>query len=142
MLMRGRGTVTALDRQLRAMMEERDQLRRELLEQEHAARLRQQQADQLAARLEELRDRNGVREADIEQWRQQLHEARLALRGQEVTLEKERKATTEKLELLERNRDALKQEFENLANRIFEQKSERFSQQTRTSLDTLLNPFR
>ncbi len=142
MLMRGRGTVTALDRQLRAMMEERDQLRRELLEQEHAARLRQQQVDQLAARLEELRNRNGVLEADIEQWRQQLHEARLALRGQEVTLEKERKATTEKLELLERNRDALKQEFENLANRIFEQKSERFSQQTRTSLDTLLNPFR
>src|SRR5690606_17536179 len=81
MLMRGRGTVTALDRQLRAMMEERDQLRRELLEQEHAARLRQQQADQLAARLEELRNRNGVLEADIEQWRQQLHEARLALRG-------------------------------------------------------------
>ena len=72
----------------------------------------------------------------------ELGEARVALREQEVTLDKERRATTEKLELLERNRDALKQEFENLANKIFEQKSERFSQQTRTSLDTLLNPFR
>nr|WP_257900475.1 DNA recombination protein RmuC [Marinobacter sp. F4206] len=72
----------------------------------------------------------------------ELHSARVALREQEVTLDKERRATTEKLELLERNRDTLKQEFENLANKIFEQKSERFSQQTRTSLDTLLNPFR
>ena len=36
----------------------------------------------------------------------------------------------------------VKKLFENLANRIFEQKSERFSQQTRTSIDTLLNPFR
>jgi DNA recombination protein RmuC len=72
----------------------------------------------------------------------QLGEARVSLREQEVTLDKERRSTTEKLELLERNRDALKQEFENLANKIFEQKSERFSQQTRTSLDTLLNPFR
>ncbi|WP_404369349.1 DNA recombination protein RmuC [Marinobacter sp.] len=72
----------------------------------------------------------------------ELHQARVALRGYEVTLEEERRATDEKLSLLERNRDALKQEFENLANRIFEQKSERFTQQTKTSLDTLLNPFR
>ncbi|MFW5823367.1 MAG: DNA recombination protein RmuC [Marinobacter sp.] len=72
----------------------------------------------------------------------ELEAARVALREQAVTLEKEQKASAEKLELLERNRDALKQEFENLANRIFEQKSERFTQQTRTSLDSLLNPFR
>ncbi|MCG2580051.1 MAG: DNA recombination protein RmuC [Marinobacter sp.] len=72
----------------------------------------------------------------------ELGEARVALREYEVTLASERRASTEKLALLERNRDALKQEFENLANRIFDQKSERFSQQTRTSLDSLLNPFR
>ncbi|MEQ9546306.1 MAG: DNA recombination protein RmuC [Marinobacter sp.] len=72
----------------------------------------------------------------------ELGEARVELREYEVTLVSERRASNEKLALLERNRDALKQEFENLANRIFEQKSERFSQQTRTSLDSLLNPFR
>jgi DNA recombination protein RmuC len=72
----------------------------------------------------------------------ELHDAQVNVREQEVTLDKERRTTTEKLELLERNRDALKQEFENLANKIFEQKSEHFSKQTRTSLDTLLNPFR
>jgi len=72
----------------------------------------------------------------------ELGEARIELREYEVTLASERRASTEKLALLEHNRDALKQEFENLANRIFDQKSERFSQQTRTSLDSLLNPFR
>ncbi|TNE96054.1 MAG: DNA recombination protein RmuC [Gammaproteobacteria bacterium] len=72
----------------------------------------------------------------------ELHQAQVDLREQQVVLDKERRAAAEKLELLERNRDALKQEFENLANKIFEQKSERFTQQTRTSLDTLLNPFR
>jgi len=83
---------------------------------------------QLQARLDELSS--------------QLQSATLALREREVVLERERKSAAEKLELLERNRDALKQEFENLANRIFEQKSERFSQQTKTSLDSLLTPFR
>ncbi len=72
----------------------------------------------------------------------ELNQVRISLREQEVTLERERRANTEKLELLERNREALKQEFENLANRIFEQKNQRFSEQTRTSLDSLLNPFR
>ncbi|MGB1951950.1 MAG: DNA recombination protein RmuC [Marinobacter sp.] len=72
----------------------------------------------------------------------ELGDARVELREYEVTLTSERRATSEKVALLERNRDALKQEFENLANRIFDQKSERFSQQTRTSLDSLLNPFR
>lgn len=94
------------------------------------------------SRLAQLEREREAQQERAEQLSRELHEAQVALREQEVTLDKERRATTEKLELLERNRDALKQEFENLANKIFEQKSERFSQQTRTSLDTLLNPFR
>ncbi len=93
-------------------------------------------------RLSELEEERQVQRRRAEENARELSEARIQLKEQEVTLEEERRATKEKLELLERNRDALKQEFENLANKIFEQKSERFSQQTRTSLDTLLNPFR
>ncbi|AXS85388.1 DNA recombination protein RmuC [Marinobacter metalliresistant] len=93
-------------------------------------------------RIGQLEGERQSLQAKAEDLSRELGEARVALREQEVTLDKERRSTTEKLELLERNRDALKQEFENLANKIFEQKSERFSQQTRTSLDTLLNPFR
>ncbi|MDI9245071.1 DNA recombination protein RmuC [Marinobacter sp. CHS3-4] len=93
-------------------------------------------------KITELEADKEVREKRIEELANELSDAKMALREQEVTLDKERRSTNEKLELLERNRDALKQEFENLANKIFEQKSERFSQQTKTSLDSLLNPFR
>ena len=93
-------------------------------------------------KIAELEADKGVREERIDALASELAEAKMALREQEVTLDKERRSANEKLELLERNRDALEQEFENLANKIFEQKSERFSQQTKTSLDSLLNPFR
>lgn len=93
-------------------------------------------------RISQLEGERQALQARSEELGRELNDARVTLREQEVTLDKERRSTHEKLELLERNRDALKQEFENLANKIFEQKSERFSQQTRTSLDTLLNPFR
>jgi DNA recombination protein RmuC len=93
-------------------------------------------------RLTQLESERQSLQARADELSGALGEARIALREQEVTIDKERRSANEKLELLERNRDALKQEFENLANKIFEQKSERFSQQTRTSLDTLLNPFR
>ncbi|PVY79202.1 DNA recombination protein RmuC [Tamilnaduibacter salinus] len=90
---------------------------------------------QLDDELSQLRER-------YEEQTRALSSARESIREYEVTLEEERRATKEKLDLLERNRDSLKQEFENLANRIFDQKSERFSKQTKSSLDTLLNPFR
>lgn len=91
--------------------------------------------DQLEGELRAEQQRSEARAAE-------LSEARLQLREYQVTLQKERHATVEKLALLESNREALKQEFENLANHIFEQKNERFSQQSRTSLDALLNPFK
>ncbi|WP_417515053.1 DNA recombination protein RmuC [Marinobacter sp.] len=93
-------------------------------------------------RIEELIEERQSQQVKIDVLATELGEARAALREQQVMLKEERRSASEKLTLLEHNRDALKQEFENLANRIFEQKSERFTQQTRTSLDSLLNPFR
>jgi len=94
---------------------------------------------QRITRLEEDAQQHRQKADQLASERGQLQ---VELREQQVTLDKERRSTAEKLELLEKNRDALKQEFENLANRIFDQKSERFTQQTKTSLDSLLNPFR
>lgn len=93
-------------------------------------------------RIRQLEAEKAEQQRRAESLAQELADARVQLREYEVNLASERRASSEKLALLEHNRDALKQEFENLANRIFEQKSERFSQQTRTSLDSLLNPFR
>ncbi|HCR46795.1 MAG TPA: DNA recombination protein RmuC, partial [Marinobacter hydrocarbonoclasticus] len=103
----------------------------------------------LASELTAKQDRVAQLASESSQYQQraetlseELGQLKVELREQQVTLDKERRSASEKLELLEKNRDALKQEFENLANRIFEQKSERFSQQSKTSLDSLLNPFR
>lgn len=48
----------------------------------------------------------------------------------------------QQLKQLEDNKLALKQEFENLANQIFEAKGKAFSEQSRQTLDALLNPFK
>jgi DNA recombination protein RmuC len=55
---------------------------------------------------------------------------------------KDAESMTEKLSLLENNKVQLKQEFENLAHQIFENKQQHFSQQSQQGLNTLLNPFK
>jgi len=93
-------------------------------------------------RLSQLEQENRDLRLRAESLSDEFNQLKVELREQQVTLDKERRSAAEKMELLEKNRVALKQEFENLANRIFDQKSERFSQQSKTSLDSLLNPFR
>ncbi|WP_372966531.1 DNA recombination protein RmuC [Marinobacter sp.] len=117
-------------------------LHAELVVRDQAQALRDQELSYMERALSDQTARAETLERDVERWREQVSELKADLREQEVILDKERRGATEKLELLEKNRDALKQEFENLANRIFDQKSERFSQQSKTSLDTLLTPFR
>jgi DNA recombination protein RmuC len=52
-----------------------------------------------------------------------------------------RKLADQKAELEQLNQKFTK-EFENLANRILEEKSQRFSDQNKTNLDIILNPFK
>jgi DNA recombination protein RmuC len=69
-------------------------------------------------------------------------ELRLTNARLETELESERKNMQEKLRLLEDTESRLKIEFENLANRIFEEKGRAFSSQNAEKLSSLLNPFR
>lgn len=56
--------------------------------------------------------------------------------------EKDAQNMAEKLALLEDNKSQLKQEFENLAHQIFDNKQHNFSQQSQQGLNSLLNPFK
>lgn len=56
-------------------------------------------------------------------------------------LDSERKRTEEKLALLAGAKDALSDQFRNLANQIFEDKGVKFVQQNKESLDVLLAPL-
>ncbi len=60
----------------------------------------------------------------------------------ETRLEGERTRYEEQLQLLRQARESLTQEFENLANRIFDAKQEKFSQQSKQALNITIDPLR
>jgi DNA recombination protein RmuC len=60
----------------------------------------------------------------------------------ETQLSAERKHMAEKVEALEDTEKRLKVEFENLANRIFEEKSKMFTEKNQEQIGTVLNPLR
>jgi len=111
---------------------------------------------ELATRGERLRllelNQDGMRLELVQAQRthQQLHE-QLASLGRELAtattrLEEERRQAEEKISLLremsDTSRKALSDEFKNLANSIFEDKSKRFTEQNLEGLGQILTPFR
>ena len=54
----------------------------------------------------------------------------------------ERKAAEDKLKLLEQAEAKLTKEFENLANRIFEEKHEKFNKVSKSNMESMLTPMR
>ncbi|WP_461481684.1 DNA recombination protein RmuC [Porticoccus sp.] len=60
----------------------------------------------------------------------------------ETRLDAERTRYEEQLQLLRQARESLTQEFENLANRIFDAKQEKFSEQSKQALNTSIDPLR
>ncbi|ALP53354.1 hypothetical protein Tel_09410 [Candidatus Tenderia electrophaga] len=96
-------------------------------ERQNGARLEKQSA--------ELRHENQARQDENSQLRAAI--ARL-----ETQLAEERKQSTEKLKLLEETRTRLNTEFENLANKILDEKSKKFTEQNRENIDRVLHPLR
>ncbi len=62
--------------------------------------------------------------------------------GLQTQLAEQRKAMDEKLALLQQAEVQLSERFENLANRILEEKAQTFAERNKTQLDGLLTPFR
>ena len=63
------------------------------------------------------------------------------LAAQEARAGSDRAAMEEKLALLENAKEKLGKEFENLANRIFEDRSAKFAGDNRSKLEEMLKPF-
>jgi DNA recombination protein RmuC len=73
---------------------------------------------------------------------QQLSSAIASLAAANATSDEERKSSAEKLKLLEQAKHDLSKEFENLANRIFDEKSEKFTKLNKSTVDLTVNPLR
>ena len=94
-------------------------------EQDQQAAARQQHGDDERRRLE-----MALRERD----------ARLA--ELETRLQAEREQLASRLTFVKEQEQMLRLQFEQLATRIFDEKSQKFTEQNRTGLDTLLSPLR
>ena len=71
-----------------------------------------------------------------------LQEANEALRVEQATTRSQMEATEEKLVYWKNTEERLTREFENLSQRIFDEKSTRFTEQNRESLTSFLSPFK
>ncbi|MBK7169614.1 MAG: DNA recombination protein RmuC [Gammaproteobacteria bacterium] len=95
-----------------------------------------------AARIERLEGELRRREARIDQLQQSLareQNEHAALRARQ---QEQQRAAAEKMHLLEQARAQLSVEFTALANRIFQEKTDRFARESKTTLDLTLTPLR
>ena len=111
---------------------------------EEAATLRDKLAIETERRAvaEEKSSRVPGLEEDLGRANQEKTTLHTRLSELETRLEDERKSGEEKLTLLQEAKEQLKMEFQNVANKIFEEKSQKFTVQNKENLDSVLKPVR
>ncbi|EAW31216.1 hypothetical protein GP2143_03808 [marine gamma proteobacterium HTCC2143] len=95
-----------------------------------------------AEHISRLNDLQKEREQQIVLLQASLMEQKEASAILRTELAQYQQSADDKVKTLEETRQQLNRDFELLANRIFEEKSERFNRNSQTSLDTALSPLR
>lgn len=117
---------------------------------------RQSGRQETSAEIGILQERLNGREEQLSQRDQTLQAQTLQLEkliGQRTELEREKatlqtrlqeeiRRSADKLNVLAEAREELQAQFRNLANRIFDEKTRAFSDQSKANLDTILTPFK
>ena len=83
-----------------------------------------------------------MRELSISRLQQQLLEQAAQVASLRTELAQQRETAEDKIKVLEQTRQQLSREFELLANRIFDEKTDRFNKNSKSTLETALNPLR
>ncbi|HHC6513994.1 TPA: DNA recombination protein RmuC [Vibrio parahaemolyticus] len=102
----------------------------------------------LMAAMEKLRYFEAVKQErqqyfdELGQMREQKSRLETQLREQQARYEQMNQANAEKLQILEQAEVRLKQQFEHLANQLFEEKTAKVDLQNRQSLEGLLSPLK
>jgi DNA recombination protein RmuC len=96
---------------------------------------RSQQLSKVEADRDRKADQIDVLNSRVAQFRAEMAEL-------ETVIDKERKQADEKIALLNDARDQLKNEFKILAQKIFEDKGLKFTDQNRANMDQILGPLR
>ncbi|MFD1216560.1 DNA recombination protein RmuC [Microbulbifer celer] len=105
--------------------------------------LRSLQAEQqvLDARLQSASEREAQQELEIQHLRDEVSSKSQQLARYQVLVEKSEASLAEQKQQLEQTRTAMTQQFENLANRIFEEKQQMFVRRSEDSLRKSLDPL-
>ena len=132
------GQITKLEQQVDSLLDEQKYAREQQL-------IEQKRLGQLSQEVERI----GLLEQEKQHWLQQYQqskdvasELRIQLESQSARFEQEQISSQDKLQLLESAEKRLQEQFENLANKIFEQKHEKFNQASKAGLDSLLSPLK
>ena len=113
----------------------------ETLDELRAETARRAAAESQIARIPELQQELARREEHLRELGEKLIAAESQKQSVSATLQSERGEAEEKLKLLLQAKEALSEQFRNLANQIFEEKGAKFAQQNAASLETLLKPL-
>jgi DNA recombination protein RmuC len=100
------------------------------------------QLTQRVERIAELEIEKNYWQQQYQQSNKMASELRTQLESQAARFEQEQIASQDKLQLLEEAEKRLQEQFENIANKIFEQKHEKFSQSSKAGLDSILSPLK
>ncbi|SDZ83195.1 DNA recombination protein RmuC [Microbulbifer marinus] len=93
------------------------------------------------ARLDGSREREAELSHEVQTLRTELEDKLQRLTRSQVLVEKSEAALAEQRQLLEQTRKAMAEQFENLANRIFEEKQQAFVRRSEDSLRKSLDPL-
>jgi len=93
-------------------------------------------------RLDELNDALKDRDRSNKELQNQIENGKVTIAELSTRLEEERKVSQEKLALLEQAEKNMMDAFENLSNKILEEKSKKFTEQNKTNIGEVLNPLR
>jgi DNA recombination protein RmuC len=135
--------------QLRDQLAQQDLLIKELTLEQRSAQQEQMYTQNKLGQLTQRVERIAELEIEKNYWQQQyqqsskiVSELRTQLESQAARFEQEQIASKDKLQLLEVAEKRLQEQFENIANKIFEQKQEKFSQSSKAGLDSILSPLK
>ncbi len=93
-------------------------------------------------RIDELNDAIKDREKINTELQKELESHKVSLAELSTKLEEERKQSVEKVALLEQAEKKMTDAFENLSNKILEEKSKKFTDQNKINIGEVLNPLR
>lgn len=135
--------------QLRDQLAQQDLIIKAFTSEQLTSQQQQMHTQNKIGKLTQRVERIAELEIEKDYWQQQYQqsnklagELRTQLVSQAARFEQEQIASQDKLQLLEAAEKRLQGQFENIANKIFEQKQEKFSQSSQAGLNSILSPLK